>query len=332
LNLRLSIGMSANPRTRPVFDGKATADGIDLVPTKVHVAELFWRQLRSAEFDVSEMSMSSLMMAIAQGDRRFVGLPIFTTRRLFHGAILVRRDAGIETPADLKGKKIGVPEYQQTSALWTRGVLKHDFGVDDTDMEYWMDRQPGHSHRGEVGFTPRAGVTIHQVPGDTDIGEMIVQGRLDAVMSYNPARPDNALDRSSLDLANHPQIKPLFADKHAEAVRYVQKNGLYPINHGMVIKREIAETHPWAVLNIYKAFEKANEIAEAQRMEHVEYHLESGLLPPEGKQVLARPVLRHGIQANRKSLETAAQYSHEQGLTPRLMKLEELFAPSTMEQ
>jgi 4,5-dihydroxyphthalate decarboxylase len=331
MNLRLTIGMSSNPRTRPVFEGKATADGIDLVPTQVHVAELFWRQLRSAEFDVSEMSMSSLMMAVAQGDDRFVGLPIFTTRRMFHTAMLVRKDAGIDTPADLKGKRVGVPEYQQTSALWTRGILAHEFGVMDSDLEHWMDRQPGHSHRGEVGFTPKPGVKIHQVPGDTNIGEMILAGKLDAVMSYNPARADNALDRSTADLAGDPRIKPLF-DRAAESVRYYRKTGLYPINHGMIIRREIAEKHPWVALNIYKAFEKANQIADAQRREAVEYHLEVGLLPPEARSALAQPVLHHGITANRKVLETAAQYSHEQGLTPRIIKLEELFAASTLEQ
>jgi 4,5-dihydroxyphthalate decarboxylase len=199
-------------------------------------------------------------------------------------------------------------------------------------MEHWMDRQPGHSHRGEVGFTPPKGVVIHQVPGDTDIGEMLLQGRLDAVMSYNPAKGDSALDRGSIDLANHPDVKHVFPDKYAEAIRFKKVWDIYPINHGMVIKREIAEKHPWAVLNIYKAFEKANEIAEAQRMEHTEYHIEAGLLPPEAKKAMATQVLYHGVQRNRKSLETAAQLSYEQGLTPRLMKLEELFAPSTMEQ
>src|SRR5262249_25212314 len=126
MSIRLSLGMSMNPRTRPVFQGRAKADGIDLQPTQVHVAELFWRQLKNAEFDVSEMSMSSLLMSVANGDKRFIGLPIFTTRRMFHTNIWVRKDSGIDKPADLKGKKIGVPEYQQTSALWTRGVLQHD--------------------------------------------------------------------------------------------------------------------------------------------------------------------------------------------------------------
>ncbi len=330
MSLRLTLGMSTNPRTRPVFQGRAKADGVDLQCTNVHVAELFWRQLKNAEFDISEMSMSSLLMSIANGDTRFVGLPIFTTRRMFHTNIWVRKDRGIDKPADLNGKKVGVPEYQQTSALWTRGVLQHDFGVSDKDMEHWMDRQPGRSHADETGFPAPKGVTIHRVGAETNIGQMLLDGKLDAVMSYNIQR-DNTMDRSTADLSKHPDIKSLF-DRDAEAARFYKTHQMYPINHGMVIKRELHEKHPWIALNIFKAFETANTLAEAERMQHVEYHLETGLLPPEARKAIRTPLLQHGIRANRKSLETLAQYSYEQGLTPRVMKLEELFAASTLEQ
>ncbi len=129
MNLQLSIGITNNPRTWPIIDGTVKPEGIDLIPTVLHPSELFWRQLYFSEFAVSEMSCSSFIIAVACGDTRFVGLPIFTTRRFFHTSILVRREAGIETPADLKGKRVGVPEYQQTAALWARGVLQHEFGV-----------------------------------------------------------------------------------------------------------------------------------------------------------------------------------------------------------
>ena len=134
-----------------------------------------------------------------------------------------------------------------------------------------------------------------------------------------------------MDLYHHPDFKTLFPDPYAEGVRFYNKTGIYPINHGMIIKREIAEKHPWVVLNIFKAFEQANELAEKARLESVGYHLETGLLPPEARAAITTPLIRHGIEANRKVLETAAQYSFEQGLTPRLMKLEELFAASVME-
>jgi 4,5-dihydroxyphthalate decarboxylase len=330
MRLQFSVGLTSNPRTWPIIDGQVTPDAIDLVPTVLHPSELFWRQLRFAEFDVAEMSVSSLMMAKSKGDDRFVGIPVFTTRRFFHTGILVRRAAKIETPADLKGKRVGVPEYQQTAALWARGVLQHEFGVAPKDMEFWMERPPSHSHGGATGFVPPPGVTVNRIPLDKNIGSMMLAGELDAVLFY--LVDPNLIDRSTADLSNHPDIKTLFPDPLAEGIRYYRKTGLYPINHGMVIKRELAEQHPWAVLNLLKAFERANAAANRQRMEHTDYHVETGLLPADARKSLQVPIVSHGIAANRAVLETVAQYSHEQGLTPRLMQLDELFAASAMAQ
>src|SRR6202046_2044810 len=126
-DLKLSLPITSNPPTRPIIDGRVKAAGIDLTTTVLGPAEMFWRQLSFAEFDVSEMSMSELMMIRARGDERFVGVPVFTTRRFYHTGIFVRKDAKVDAPADLKGKRVGVPEYVQTSALWTRGVLASEF-------------------------------------------------------------------------------------------------------------------------------------------------------------------------------------------------------------
>jgi len=331
MNIQLSIAMDHNPRTVPIFEGAVKPDGIDLICTPLHASELFWRQLRFGDFDVSEMSMSSLMMAVAGGDTRWVGLPVFTTRRMFPFGILVRKDRGINTPEDLKGKKMGVPEYQQTAALWTRGVLQHEYGIHARDMEFWMERNDDHSQGAATGFKPPKDVKLHYIPEHTNMGEMLLEGKLDGALRYL-AGTNNLVDRSSADLYNHQDFKTLFPDPHAEGVRYYNKTGLYPINHGMVIKREIADKHPWAVLNLFKAFERANEIAEKARLSAIAYHAEIGLVPREVRKALATPLIRHGIRANRKVLETAAQFSYEQGLTPRLIKLEELFAPSVMEQ
>jgi 4,5-dihydroxyphthalate decarboxylase len=327
MRLALSIGLMKNPRTWPIFDGRVKPDGIDLVPSDVFASELFWRQLKFGDFDLAEMSMSTLMMAVAAGDDRFVGIPVFTTRKFFHAEILVRRASGIEKPADLKGKRVGVPEYQQTAALWTRGALEHEWGVRARDMEWWMERVPTHSHRGAVGFEPPAGVVIKQVPAEESLGSLMLAGKIDATVHY--IRRTNLVDRSTTDLAGHPDIKSLFPDPLAEGVRYYKKTGLMPINHGMVIKRELAERHPWVVLNILKAFNEANDIAERERLEHVQYHVAAGLASEEA---LRTPLVRHGVRANRLVLETAAQYSLEQGLTPRRVKLDELFAPSVLEQ
>jgi len=330
MNISLSIAMASNPRTWPILDGRVKPDGIALIPSVVHPSELFWRQLRFADFDVSEMSFSSLMMATSKGDDRWAGLPIFTTRKFFHTEILVRKDSGIARPADLKGRRVGVPEYQQTAALWTRGVLEHEFGVAPKDMQFWMERDPSHSHRGAIGFTPPPGVTIHQIPPEKNIGSMMLSGELEAVIHYivNP----NLVDRSTADLWNHPEVRPLFPDPVAEGIRYYRKTGIFPINHGMVIRRELAQKHPWAILNLYKAFEQAGEIANRERLEHAAYHFATGLLPSEAREPLGVPLVQHGVKANRVVLETAARYSHEQGLTPRQLALEEIFAASAMEQ
>jgi 4,5-dihydroxyphthalate decarboxylase len=330
MNLKLSLAISSNPRTWPVLDGRVKPDGIDLVPTVLHPSEMFWRQLKFAEFDVSEMSFSSLIMANAGGDKRWTGLPVFTTRKFFHTGILVRRAAEIERPQDLKGKRVGVPEYQQTAALWARGALQHEFGVAPGDMEFWMERVPSHSHRSAVGFSAPPGVTIHQIPAEKNIGSMMLSGELDAALHY--IVDPNLVDRSTADLWNHPDIKPLFADPVAEGARYYRQTGLLPINHGMVVKRSITDEHPWVLLNLLKAFDRANAVAERERVQHVAYHIETGLLPTDAKKAVATPLIRHGVKANRRVLDTAARYSQEQGLTPRLVTLDEVFPAAALEQ
>jgi 4,5-dihydroxyphthalate decarboxylase len=328
--LSLSVGLTPNLRTRPILDGMFYADGIDMTCLELHPSELFWRQLKFAEFDVAEMSMSSMLMAIAGGDDRFIGLPIFTTHYFFQNWILVRKDSGIEKPEDLAGRRIGVPEYQQTAALWSRGVLEHEFGVAPKDMEFWMERTPDISHGGSTGFTAPEGVTVNRIPAETNMGEMLLAGELDATLLYLPG--GNLVDRSTADLFNHPNFGPLFPDPHAEGKRYYAKTGMYPMNHGMVIKRELAEKHPWAVLNIFKAFEDAANFGDQQRKAMMINHIETGLLPPEAEAAIATPLIKHGVIANRKELEAIALYSFEQGLTRRQLTLEEMFAASTLDK
>ncbi len=325
MNLRLSIGITNNPRTWPILDGTVKPDGIDLIPTILHPSELFWRQLHFAEFAVSEMSVSSFMIVTGLGDQRFVGVPIYTTRRFYHTAILVRRKAGIETPADLKGKRVGVPEYQQTAALWARGVLQHEFGVHAKEMEFWMERTPDKSHGGATGFKPPPGVTVNQIPAEQSIGSMMMAGELDAALHYLSG--NNLVDRSRADLINNPDFKYLFPDSVAEGVRYFRKTGIYPINHQAVVRRDVYEKEPWVAQNLLKAFIEANDVANQRRQQHVEYHLAAGLLSGDAK----TPIVRHGIKANRHVIETIAQYSLEQGLTKRLIKLDEIYAPNVME-
>jgi 4,5-dihydroxyphthalate decarboxylase len=326
--LELSLALSDNENTRPLLDGKVTAEGIRLIPTAVHPSEMFWRQLKFGEFDVSEMSMSSLLIATARGPTPWVALPVFTSREFFQTWARVRADAGISKPEDLRGKRVGVPEYQQTAAIWSRGILQHEFGVHAREIEWFMERNPDKSHGGSTGFTPPQGVRLQYIPPSTDIGEMLVRGELDATLLYFGRR--NLVDRSRTDHTADARIRPLF-DNEKEGWRYFATTGLYPINHTVVVRRTLLEKHPWIALNLYSAFATARAQVLRAGHEMLRPYFVTGLIEPETKQELANDPMAYGIKASRKVLETIAQYVHEQGLTARVVKIEELFAPNTMD-
>ena len=326
--LELSIALSENENTRAILDGRVAPASIKLYPTPLHPSEMFWRQLKFAEFDVSEMSMSSLTIATSQGQTQWIGIPVFTTREFFHNRILVRIAADIEKPADLRGKRVGVPEYQQTAAIWGRGVLQNEFGVHPKEIEWFMERTPETSHGGATGFKAPAGVTVNRIPPTTNIGEMMVKGELDATLLYltNP----NLVDRSRIDLSKDTRFRPLF-DRAAEAKRYYAKTGVYQINHAMVMRRSIYERYPWAALNIFNAFKEARAAVTRTRDVTLMRHFELGLLGDDAKRVLASDPMVYGVKSNRQVLESITEYVHEQGLSPRRVALDELFAPSTMD-
>jgi 4,5-dihydroxyphthalate decarboxylase len=326
--LALSIALSDNPNTRPLLDGLIAAEGIALTPTAVHPSEMFWRQLRFAEFDVSEMSMSSLLIATARGPTPWVALPVFTTREFFHTRVLVRSDADVTKPADLAGKRVGVPEFQQTAAIWSRGILDSEFQVPMQSMEFFMERGADRSHGGATGFRAPPGVTVHQIPPTTNIGEMLIRGELDATLLYLTDR--NLVDRSRIDLSKDSRVRPLF-DRVAEGRRYYAKTGIYPINHTVVVRRTLFEQHPWIALNLYSAFAAARAEVLRKGAVALASHFETGVLGDEVKRAIANDPMAYGIKATRKVLETIADYVHAQGLTERRVKIEELFAPSTMD-
>jgi 4,5-dihydroxyphthalate decarboxylase len=323
--LELSIALSDNVRTRPLIDGHISPQGIRLLPSIIHPSELVWRQLHFGDFDISEMSLSTLFILVSRGNADWVGLPIFAAVRRFpHTDILVRQDAGIEKPADLCGKRIGLPEYQQTSSMWTRGILQHEFGVHPSEIDWYVERPPDMSHGGAIGFEAPAGVRLHPIPSDTSVGEMMVSGELDGTLVY--LRDLNLIDRSRIDLATHPSVRRLFPNRCSEGRRYFKKTGLYPMNRAVVLRRSILDQHPWVALNIYSAFVDAKAHVQAQLRTMLQPYLELGLID---HSVLDGDPMDYGLKAARPILEMAAQFVHEQGLTKCRVAVEELFAPCT---
>jgi 4,5-dihydroxyphthalate decarboxylase len=241
----------------------------------------------------------------------------------------VRTDANITSPADLNGKRVGVPEYQQTAAVWARGILKDEFGVDPRTIEWYMERPPEQSHGGATAFKPPAGIRLKYIDPATNIGNMLAEGSLDATLLYlNTA---NLVDRSRLDLGNRTDIRTLFPDPKAEARRYFAKSGIYPINHTVVIRRSVLEKYPWVALNLYSAFAEIKDRLARQRADDLAPWLDAGIVDPGLPAALARDPLAYGLRATRPVLETLAGYVHDQGLTDRVMRLEEIFAPSCLD-
>jgi 4,5-dihydroxyphthalate decarboxylase len=326
--LQLSTAVSPHEVFRPVIDGEAGVDGARLVVSSMHAAEIFWRQLRFAEFDVSEMSLSSLMIATSRGDTRYVALPVFPRRVFFHTWVLVHRDSGIERPQDLRGKRVGVPEYQQTAAVWTRGALQHEFGVAPQDVRWFMERTRELSHGGSTGFEAPAGVDLSFIPPDDNIGAMLRDGRLDATLLYITAK--DVVDRSRIPVAELP-VRPLFADPVAEGIRYLEKTGIMPINHCVVMRRELYEEHPWLALNVFDAFARAKDAVLRRSRDVAELYVRRGMLPEDAPARMAADPIPYGLKGQRHVVETLARLLSEQGLVQGQVALESVFAPSTMD-
>jgi 4,5-dihydroxyphthalate decarboxylase len=326
--LKLTCALSTNPRTQAIIDGAIQPEGIELETTALFPSEMFLRQLKYSEFDVSEMSLSSITIATSQGPTEWIVLPIFTSRRFFHTGILVNVNSGIKTPADLAGKRVGVPEFQQTAALWTRAVLRHEFGVDARSMRWWMERSPEMSHGGQTGFTPPPGVELQYVPPEKNIGQMLVDGELDALIHF--INQQNLVDRSTVDPTTSPNVRKLF-DPVAEAHRYFKKTHVYPINHGMVVRRSIVEKQPWVVLNIYDAFVRAKQRIAREIHDDLEPLFDAGLFDDTVVPALAIDPLPYGVKSSRHVLEMITQAVFDDGLAKRVVPLDELFAKNTLD-
>ena len=330
--LRVSLALSRNPNTAPLISGHVGVEGLDVHVTTVHPSEMFWRQLKFADFDISEMSMSTLLILTAAAQdsgvvRDWVAIPVFTSRRFFHTGGLVRTDSGIEKPRDLVGKRVGVPEYQQTAAVWTRGILHEQFGVDPRDVHWHMERVPEISHAGSTGFTPPSGITITQIQRGESIASKLDDGSLDATIMY--INDPNIVDRSRTDLSRHPMVRPLFADVEAECRRYHRATGLFPVNHAVVVRRELAEQHPWIVLNVYQAFVNARDAARAPVLEALGDYVATGAIDEAARAALVENLYPYGIKANRGELDTLCRYAFEQGLTGHLLTPEDVFDQRT---
>ena len=332
--LSLSFISAFNERVEPLMNGTIKAEGIELIPTYSHPAETFWRQLKFGEFEVAEMSMSSYLIAKSQG-AEMIALPVFPSRRLFQTELSYHVDSGVTEPGDLAGKRLGVAEYQQTAALWIRGILEHDFGVSQYKVHWYMERTEELSHGGATGFSPPPGISFQRIPPDKSMISMLVNHELDAAAINSPwLSIPSIIGRShgARGGGDWSKVKLLFTDRMAEGARFFKKWGFLPVNHAYTVRGEIYKKYPWAAFNLYTGFVKAKAHFNAKLVDSIPTALFFGReYLAMTQEMFGTDPYPYGVKANRKMLETLIDFSHEQGLTKTKMKVEELFATSTLE-
>jgi len=321
--LNLSVAVGPYDRTRALIDGAVQIDGVNATCMTLSPEEIFFRAFRHAEFDICELSMSSFTVKTSQGNCPYVGVPAFVSRAFRHNAIYVRTDR-IKKPSDLKGKKVGVPEYQLTANVWARAILEDDHGVKPSDI-HWVRGGIEDADRPEkISVKLPADVRIEDAPAGKSISALLAEGAIDGFIAPRPpSLPKNT-----------PHVGWLFADPIAASTDYFKRTGIFPIMHIVGVRRELADMHPWLPGAVLKAFEQAKSVALAQlsdtsatkvTLPFVEERLR------EARALMGEDFWSYGVAPNRKTLESFLRQHHREGLSSRLVTPDELFHPGTLE-
>ncbi len=323
--LSLSLGCCQYDRTRALFDGRVKVEGCELLPIALDPEETFHRAFKTQEFDICEISLSSHTLNIARGTAKYVAIPAFLSRAFRHSGIYIRADRGIERPEDLRGKKIGIPEYQITANVWIRGLLKHEYGVQPNELLWRRGglEEPGRQERSPIRLPND--IDVQQLPADVSLSEALASGEIDAVFSAKAP---------SCFLKGDPKIKRLFPDFRPVEMAYYQKTQLFPTMHVVGIRASLAEQHPWLCTSVFKAFLQAKDIAlqELSQIGHFAVTLPWGVAEMQASQaIMGEDFWSYGYEPNRHVLDTFMHYHHEQGISERLVNSMDLFAPSSLE-
>ncbi|HZT27650.1 MAG TPA: ABC transporter substrate-binding protein [Pseudolabrys sp.] len=321
--LDLSVAVGAYDRTRALVDGSVQIDGVNAVCMTLSPEEIFFRAFRHAEFDICELSLSSFTLKTARGDCPYVGVPAFVSRAFRHTSIYVRTDR-IKKPADLRGKKVGVPEYQLTANVWARAILADDHGVKPSDI-HWVRGGIEDADRPEkIAVKLPPDVRLEDGPPGKSISALLKEGAIDGFIAPRPpSLPKNT-----------PNVGWLFPDPVAAAKDYFKRTGIFPIMHLVGVRRTLAEKHPWLPGAVFKAFEQSKQaalalLADTSATKVTLPFVEERLL--EARQLMGDDFWSYGAANNRTTLDTFLRHHHAQGLSPRLVTVEELFHPGTLE-
>ena len=322
--MRITLACWDYDRTRALIDGSVAPDGLELVYLNQPVEETFFRMMRYKEYDASEMSLSSYVASLDKTDPAFIAIPVFPSRFFRHSCIFVSTKSGIRKPEDLKGKRIGVPEYQMTAPVWIRGILSDDYGVKVTDCEHFSggEEEPGRDEKLKISVPPA--IKLRSIGTNQTLSRMLADGELDALVT---ARAPSTFHEEP------DKVRRLFPNYVDVEKEYYRRTKIFPTMHTVVIRRDVYAQNPWIAQSLTKAFTEAKARA-------YELYRQTAALPAmvpwlvaeleEARREMGEDWWPYGLEPNRKALETFLRYHHEQGLSKRLFKPEELFARETL--
>ncbi len=319
--LALTAATPDYDHVRDLALGRVTPEGIDLTFLTFPVEEIFYRFIVYKEWDISEISMAKYVSLIAQGDKSFWALPVFPSRVFRHSSLYVRRNGPIKEITDLAGRRVGIPEWAQTAAVYSRGFLVHQYGLKLSSID-WIQagvNQPGRVEK--VDLKLPKGVKITSMP-EKSLNGMLLSGEIDAVLA---ARPPDAF------LAGDRKIHRFFENYQEVETDYYKKTGIFPIMHAVAVRREVLDKNPWVARNLFYAFDEARRRSIARVVDGT-----VSLVPipwgneyaHRGMELMGEDYFPYGIEPNRKTLEAFLGYAHEQGVCKNLLTIEELFPKS----
>jgi 4,5-dihydroxyphthalate decarboxylase len=317
--LKLTLACWDYDRTRPLIDGRVQAEGIDLEIKVMRPRDTFPRMLENKEFEVSELSLSSYVSLKGRGTCPFVAVPVALSKIFRHSCLYIRTDAGIRTPQDLRGKRVGTTQLSSTGVVFMNGMLQHEYGVTLEDIYWFIGGLAGPTQRRLIPLNLPRKVNIEFLSSNQTLEAMLESGDLDALfVLYIPS----TFQKGS------PRIARLFPSYYEVEKDYYRRTRIFPIMHTVVVRDDVYREHPWVARSIYRAFCEARNLAidglydtDALRLSlpWLIHHIE------ETWEVLGKDFWAYGLEPNRLALEAIGQYVYEQGFSPRIVSPDELF-------
>ena len=318
-DLDLDIAFWDYDRTRPLMDGRVRPEGINPNISVLRPREIFPRMLQDREFHAAAMSLASYVILKARDKCPFVAIPVMLSKIFRHDCIYVRPDAGISEPADLRGKRVGLPQYSSTAGVFIKGLVQHEYGVGPKEISWFMGGQDTPAPAPLVTLNLPADIHLEFIPEDKTLEGMLAAGELDALFAtYIP----------NLFLNDSPKIARLFPNFKEVEQDYYRRTGIFPIMHMVVVREDVHREHPWVASSLYRAFTEAKDLAVNRLYDTDALALTLPFLidhMEETWKIFGSDYWSYGVESNRPALEALAQYVVDQGLAPRVVSPGELF-------